>query len=124
MIIAILGIPLFISACLNFFFIVAWNDMRKREKERRERIDHEGTPIIATVTGVEHQKEQRKYVVYAQWCSRETGKVYNFQETYKFRRGTIGIRPKIHRGDFVRSIFFLMSECIVWYGDSKRELAV
>jgi hypothetical protein len=102
LIIAIPVILLLISACFNVFIFVAWNNLRKGEKERREKIDHEGTPVIATVTRVIHQKEQRKYVVYAQWCSHETGKVYNFQETYKFLRGALGIRPKIYRGDNVR----------------------
>jgi len=101
-IIAILGILLLMSICINIYAVYAWNKTRKHERERRERIDRKGTPIIAEVTQVVHQKEQRKYIVFAQWHSRETGKVYNFQETYNFLRGAIGIRPKIHRGDFVQ----------------------
>jgi hypothetical protein len=48
-----------------------------------------------------HQKEKRNYIVLAQWLSRETGKVCNFQETYKFLRGILGFRPKINRGDVI-----------------------
>jgi hypothetical protein len=100
-IIAILGILLLMSVCINICVIFALNKTRKRERERRERIDRKGTFVYATVTQVIHQKEKRNYIVFAQWHSRETGKVYSFQETYKFLRGTLGFRPKIKRGDMV-----------------------
>jgi hypothetical protein len=102
LLIVILAILLLISGIMNFFIFVAWNRMRKREKARRERIDQEGTPVAARVTQVIHQKEKRKFVVYAQWYSRETGKVYDFQNTYRFWRGALKFRPKIQRGDVVQ----------------------
>jgi hypothetical protein len=102
LIIAILGFLLFISFCINVILYSAWNKIRRREKSRIERINQEGAPVFATVTRVIHQKGQRNYSIHAQWRSRETGKVYNFQESYTFLRGAINVRPKIQRGDVVQ----------------------
>ena len=100
--VAILGILLIISICINVIFYFAWNNIRKREKSRIERINQEGAPVFATVTRVIHQKGQTNYVVHAQWLSRETRRIYNFQETYRFLRGALNFRPKIQRGDIVQ----------------------
>jgi hypothetical protein len=100
-IIAILGILLLMSVCINIYAVYAWNKKRKRERNSLERIDREGTFVYATVTQVIHQKEKRNYIVFARWQSPETGKVYKFQETYRFLRGTLGFRPKINRGEAV-----------------------
>ena len=110
MIVVILGMLLLISVCINVFVIYAWNKGRKRERSRIERINREGTPVFATVTRVIHQKEQRNYIVHAQWRSSETGKVYSFQETYRFLRGVLKIRPKIQRGDVVQ-VNVIFNEC-------------
>jgi hypothetical protein len=106
----ILGMLFLISVCINVFVIYAWKKTRKRERSRIERINREGTPVFATVTRVIHQKEQRNYVVYAQWRSSETGKVYNFQETYRFLRGALKFRPKIQKGDVVQ-VNVIFNEC-------------
>jgi hypothetical protein len=111
MVIAILGMLLLTSVCINICIIYALNKLRKRERARRDRIDSKGTPVIATVTQVIHQKELRNYVVYAQWRSSETGRAYNFQETFRFLRGAIGFRPKIHRGDIVQ-VNIVFNECL------------
>lgn len=95
------GIFLFISIGINVIAIYAWKKMRKREKNSIERIDREGTFVYATVTQVIHQKEKRNYIVCARWQSPETGKVYKFQDTYRFLRGILGFRPKVNKGDIV-----------------------
>ncbi len=102
MIVAILVFLLIISFCINVIFYFALKNIRKREKSRIKRIDQEGAPVYATVTRVIHQKRQTNYVVHAQWLSRETRKIYNFQETYRFLRGALNFSPKIQRGDLVQ----------------------
>lgn len=109
-VVAILGILLIISFCINVIFYFVWNHTRKREKSRIERINQKGAPVFATVTRVIHQKGQTNYVVHAQWRSSETGKVYNFQETYRFLRGALKFRPKIQRGDIVQ-VKVIFNEC-------------
>ena len=102
MIVAILGVLLLISVCINVKFYLSLKNFRKREKNRTQRIDQEGAPVFATVTRVIHQKRHTNYVVYAQWLSRETRKIYYFHEEYRFLRGALNFRPKIQKGDIVQ----------------------
>jgi hypothetical protein len=102
MMVAIVGILLFISFCINVLFYIALKNMWKKEKSRLKRIDQEGAPVYATVTRVIHQKGQTHYDLCAQWLSRETRKIYNFQERHRFWRGALHLRPRIQRGDIVQ----------------------
>ncbi len=90
------------SACINVLVIYAWKKSRKRETDRIDRINRDGTPVFATVTKVIHHEGQMNYVVHAKWQSYETGKVYYFQETYRFLRGALKFQPKIQSGDVVQ----------------------
>ena len=91
-----------ISVFFNIILYIALKNMRKREKNRLKRIDHNGSPVYATVTRVIHQKRQLNYVVQAQWLSRETRKTYYFQDTLPFKRGALNFHPKIQKGDIVQ----------------------
>ncbi len=91
-----------ISVFINVFIYVAWKNIRKKEQSRLKRLDREGAPVFATVTRVLHNKGQRKFVIQAQWLSRETRKTYYFQEEFRFLRGALRFRPKIQKGDIVR----------------------
>jgi hypothetical protein len=75
---------------------------RESEKIRRDVIRREGMPVTAKVTKVTPLKDRRQYQVFASWQSRETGRMYNFQETYMYPTDAQnGYRPKIGRGDFI-----------------------
>jgi Flp pilus assembly protein TadB len=106
-VVIILAILLFICIIGLVISIFGWRKVYKSEKIRQERIIQEGTPVSAKVTRVVFQKEHRQYQVFASWQSRETGRVYYFQETYVCLMGVHRFRPKIRKGDLitVRIIF-------------------
>jgi hypothetical protein len=103
----ILTISLFICIICLVISIFGWRKVYKSEKIRQERIIQEGTPVSAKVTRVVLLKEHRQYQVFASWQSRETGRVYYFQETYVHLMGVHRFRPKIRKGDLITvSIIF------------------